>query len=606
MANFHTPRLEARRGVLRTVFSEQAMRKAWQKYVRSGFRRQELFYLFDYNDFHWNREKRLEELSRSIVSGRFKANNSIPIKVEKSLGVCRTIVIPTPEDAVILQCVVEKLLPVAMKKQPSKNTFFSRSHADTTGSFEFDRDYIWFKEWRKFAEMRFELSSAHHWVVTTDIATFFDNVRHAYLRNIISSFDGQHEVILDILIGILDELNWSPDYLPSSHIGLPQVQFDAPRLLAHIYLFEIDAYLKERCKDHFVRWVDDMTIAVESREHAKTILRDLDTILQIRGLRLNSGKTKILSASEASEFFHQKENRAIDGIEEHIKKNKKENRGLKGLTRRCGVSFRKFIKRAEYGHSEKVLKRYVGLAAELKSDFAVDHMISNFSEAPGMRDVFYRYIHDLGPRRDVFDMLSEYLRSSNALDDASVYHVSQVLVDWELKSSSSLFNDLRKLSTFMMSSHFVGTNPHRFSAALSLSVKYSEERKLIELIRRSQNLWTRSEYLSRQVCAATGRVRDAKFLDECSKCIAGNAYKTASSVIEEIRKLRSTGGSLEKQIRGYVTNGNNKTTYKIHRLLIALNVLRSRRIGNKLKEDLKKEICVDIQDPFYKTLIQRA
>lgn len=606
MANFHTPRLEARRGALKVVFSEKAMRKAWQKYVRSGFRRQELFDLFDYNDFHWNREKRIEDLSRAIIAGRYKANNSIPLKVEKSLGVCRTIVIPTPEDAVILQCVVEKLLPVAMKRQPSKNTFFSRSHANTTGSFEFDRDYIWFKEWRKFAQMRFELSSAHHWVVTTDIATFFDNVRHGYLRNIISSFDGQHEVILDILIGILDELNWSPDYLPTSNIGLPQVQFDAPRLLAHIYLFEVDAYLKDRTNDHFVRWVDDMTIAVDSREEAKVILRDLDTILQIRGLRLNSGKTKILSVSDASEFFHQSENRIINSLEAHIKKNLKLNRGTKVLARRCGVAFRKFLKRPAHGHSEKVLKRYVGLAAELKSDFAVKYMIATFPEAPGMRDVFYRYIHDLGPRRDVFKMLFKYLHSDNALDDASIYHVSQVLVDWQLKSSAKLFGELRKLAKRMMGAQFVRGNPHRFSAALSLSVKYSEERSLIEQINTSKNLWSRSEYLSRQVCAATGRIRDPKFLDQCSTHIAGSAYKSASSVVDEIKKLRSTRATLDQQIRGYINNGNNRTTYKIHRLLIALSVLRSKSIKNEFKSELKKEICENIQDPFYKNLILRA
>lgn len=530
----------------------------------------------------------------------------MPIKVEKSLGVCRTIVIPTPEDAVVLQCVVEVLLPIAMSKQPSKNTIFRSSHASTIGSFEFDRDYIWFKEWRKFAKRRFELSSAHHWVVTTDIATFFDNVRHSYLRNIISTFDDQHEVILDILVGALDELNWRPDYLPSSNIGLPQVQFDAPRLLAHIYLFEIDDYLKARTRDCFVRWVDDMTIAVESREQAKVILRDLDTILQIRGLRLNSGKTKVLSAPEAAQYFHQEENDTINGFEEHIKRNKEKGWGLKTVGRKVGAAYRKFARKIPHGHSEKILKRYVGLAAELRSDFAVSMMISDFPEAPGMRDVYYRYIQELGPRRDVFEMLADYLRSSNALDDASIYHTSQVLVDWELNSSSDIFGELRKLATYMMSADFVGVNPHRFSAALSLSVKYAEERKLIEQIRRSRNLWSRSEYLSRQVCAACGRVRDEKFLDECTKEIAGSAYKSAMSVVDEIKKLRSTKSSISKAIRGYVTNGNNKTTYKIHRLLIALNVLRSKEIGKALKANLKSEICEDIQDPFYKSLIQRT
>lgn len=606
MASFHTPRLEARRGALRSVFSKENMAHSWKKYVRSGFRRQELFDLFDYNDFHWNRETRFADLERAIVAGRYRPNNSIPIKVEKALGVCRTIVVPNPEDAVVLQCIVEKLLPIAMRRQPSKNTFFSRSHAGTTGSFEFDRDYIWFKEWRKFSRVRIELSSAHRWLVTTDISTFFDNVRHPYLRNIISSFDGQDEVILDILISILDHLNWKPDYLPSSSIGLPQVQFDAPRLLAHIYLFEIDEYIKQRTSDQFVRWVDDMTIAVSSREEAKAILRDLDAILQIRGLRLNSGKTKILSAAEASRFFHQSENRKIDQFEAHVKKNISKNLGLKGLTRRIGVAFRSFRKQESIGHSEKVLKRYVGLAALLKSDFAVKFMIDNFCDTPGMRDVFYRYIHDLGPRDDVFEMLQGYLKSKNALDDASVYHVSQVFVDWEMKSSHRIFKSLRKLAKFMMRADFVGGSPHRFSAALSLSVKYASERDLVDEIRRSQNFWTRSEYLSRQVCASTGRVRDPKFLDECANVISGHAYKSAISVAEEIRKLRGTKGVISKSVRGYINNGKNPTTYKIHRLLVALSVLRSPRISSKLKSDLKKEICEVLQDPFYASLVKRC
>ena len=98
-----------------------------------------------------------------------------------------------------------------------------------------------------------QLGTAHNWVVTTDIATFFDNVRYAHLRNIVSTLNGQHEVVLDILVGLLDELCWRPDYVPSSHIGLPQVQFDAPRLLAHIYLFEIDSFLKRNSSDNFVR-----------------------------------------------------------------------------------------------------------------------------------------------------------------------------------------------------------------------------------------------------------------------------------------------------------------------------------------------------------------
>jgi hypothetical protein len=104
VSGLHTPRLEARRGALKKVFSRANMERAWQKYVRNGFRRQEVFDLFDHNDFHWNRETRFADLRRSILAGRFKPSGSMPVKVEKAFGVCRTIVIPNPDDAIVLQC----------------------------------------------------------------------------------------------------------------------------------------------------------------------------------------------------------------------------------------------------------------------------------------------------------------------------------------------------------------------------------------------------------------------------------------------------------------------------------------------------------------------
>lgn len=582
------------------------MERAWRDYVREGLRKQEVFDLFDYNDFHWNRSARFADLRRAILAGRYKPNNSIPVKLEKGLGVCRTIIIPNPEDAVVLQCIVENLFPHAMRRQPSRNTFFSRSHEKTTGDFRFDSEYIWFKQWRKFSKRRFELTSIHHWVVTTDIATFFDNVRYEYLRNIISTFNNQKEVILDILFAVLDELCWKPDYLPSSQIGLPQVQFDAPRLLAHIYLFEIDEFLKKFTDDSFVRWVDDMTIAVKSREQGKCLLRDLDTLLQIRGLRLNSGKTKVLSAAQAAIHFQKLENETFEKIEARYKTAIKIKKPIKAIEKAASREFRKFSKGPSVGHSDKVFKRYIGLASDMRSDFAVEYLIVNFANAPELRDTFYRYMHNLGPRQDLFDCMRDYLTGANALDDASVCHVAQVLADWEVRTSDPLFKELRKLAQELCKNLFVQGNPHRFSAALALAVKYRTEGSLKAFIRATSAFWSRSEYLSRQVCAATGRMRSATFLTECVELIRGHAYKSAISVADAMTRLRSFTTSVPREVRGYILNGNNATTYKVHRLLVALVVLRSSTLHPNVKKPLKKAILAKLRDPYFRTLIKNA
>jgi hypothetical protein len=65
--------------------------------------------------------------------------------------------------------------------------------------------------------------------------------------------------------------------MPRVQIGLPQVPFlDAPRLLAHCFLFEIDKLLIQRANIDFARYVDDIDIGVDSIPSAKQVLRDLD------------------------------------------------------------------------------------------------------------------------------------------------------------------------------------------------------------------------------------------------------------------------------------------------------------------------------------------
>jgi hypothetical protein len=407
-------------------------------------------------------------------------------------------------------------------------------------------------------------------------------------------------------MGLLDDLCWQPDYVPSSQIGLPQVQFDAPRLLAHIYLFEIDAFLKGATSNKFVRWVDDMTIAVASQEEGKCLLRDLDTLLQIRGLRLNSGKTRVLSAADAAAHFQKAENDRFEALENRYKKAKKANRTYKTVERDAGRSFRRFLRLPPIGHYDKVIKRYIGLAADMRSDFAVNYLISNFQHAPEIRDVLYRYMHALGPRKDVLDAMESYLMSTNALDDASSCHIAQVLTDWELASASPIFKDLRKLSTSLCKPSSVRKNPHRFSAALALCAKYRTEAGIVSFIRQSKALWTRSEYMSRQVCAASGRVRNPAFLEECATEIRGHAYKSAISVVEAMKTLRSYTQTIPTDVRLYVLNGKKSSVYKLHRLLVSLVILRSPHLAAKTKKALKAEILSYLKDPAYRALVQKC
>ena len=89
-----------------------------------------------------------------------------------------------------------------------------------------------------------------------------------------------------------------PDYSPRVEIGLPQINLDAPRLLAHCFLYELDAFLDNHSDRDFVRYMDDIDVGVDSVVEARKTLQSIDLVLQTKQVRLNSGKTKILTQAE--------------------------------------------------------------------------------------------------------------------------------------------------------------------------------------------------------------------------------------------------------------------------------------------------------------------
>ena len=82
-----------------------------------------------------------------------------------------------------------------------------------------------------------------------------------------------------------------------------------------------------------------MTIAASSLAAAKHILRDLDQLLMTRGLRLNSGKTQVLSAVDARRFFYAAENEHIEAERVEIKKVRGNRAQLALIRRRLGGVF---------------------------------------------------------------------------------------------------------------------------------------------------------------------------------------------------------------------------------------------------------------------------
>src|SRR5436190_11488106 len=112
---------------LDNVITTGHMKAAW-KTVRQGLRSQDVLDLHDYHDFHRSADTIVEALHVEICSGLYRPRRSQQVRLEKTVGICRRLHIPSPEDAVILQTLADALEPAIRASQPSLNAFYSRTH----------------------------------------------------------------------------------------------------------------------------------------------------------------------------------------------------------------------------------------------------------------------------------------------------------------------------------------------------------------------------------------------------------------------------------------------------------------------------------------------
>ena len=239
------------------------MIRAWKNTVRTGLRRQPLSDLHDFLDVHRNLRPYLQALRSEVLSGNYRPSPPEITLLEKRDGIPRRLVLPSAGDALLLQTIVNALEKSIAAGQVHPNAYYSQSHApptpeDVDGTFA----YPWWILWPQFQQRIWQFTRVYDYVLITDLANYFDCIPLAALRNRIASMSAFSENVLNFLFFLLDAFTWRPYYMPPSGVGLPQLNFDAPRLLAHAYLFPIDSELQGSTGGDFVRWMDDINCGV--------------------------------------------------------------------------------------------------------------------------------------------------------------------------------------------------------------------------------------------------------------------------------------------------------------------------------------------------------
>lgn len=573
------------------------MRKAWTKTVRQGMRRQVLPDLHDYLDVHRNLSSILARCRRDVLAGSYRPHQTEVVTLEKKLGMVRRLVIPSPIDALILQTLVDFVEPYARKRQPSKNAYYSRSHdGPNIEAFDGNFAYPWWALWPKFQERIWGFAKNKQFVVVTDVASYFDSIPLSKLRNAVAALGQVDESILDLLFFLVEAFVWRPVYIPNAGVGLPQLNFDAPRLLAFIYLLPADALLTKAADGSFVRWMDDIDFGVNSREEGKRILGEVDALLASLALRLNAGKTQLLSAKEATAHFWLDQNGVLNRLTKAARRASTPRR-REIVMGRARTEFEAFLRSDKKGVWEKLYKRHFTLFARLRDDYLEGHVETVLRDCPALRDAAFRYFEALGFSQERLQIALTYLLGGHCVDDASFLGGCVLLVNWSVRARSGECRLIR--------SSFLALNVRRsarFGGVLYVLAKYAPPRSLGAFIRRNEAVWSRSPWASRQVASVLGILpgsQEAYVRDILLRHGLGDALL----VTEHIRQLRALT-SLDLQLRQYLQHrGSAEYAYPVQKVVLARTLLNG-SLHTGAKSRLQRWLGDSLTDPVYRESLQ--
>ena len=571
------------------VFNKRKVVYIWRKIVKKQLRDNLIQDLYDYYDFNYFIEDKAVTIISDIKKGTYRSQTPLVYKIEKKYGVCRHMILPQPMDALVLQALTEYLYPIIKKKEPSKNAFYSRNRSFNKKPHEvvdFD-SFSWLENWKRMQEEIFRFNQHKKYIVVTDLTNYFDSIDLQDLRHFISTNFNVNETTVDLIFRIIVDIAWIPDYLPFTPRGLPTINIEAIRLLAHAYLFEIDKILKKKANNNFARWMDDITIGCDSIKEATEIISSISDVLKSRGLALNLSKTNIFNAIDGQNQFCIKENQYLDMIDSKIKN--KENINIRELKKEF-VKQLKFDKRKSW---DKIVKRYFTVFAKIRDDSIIRYAHTLYDKYPGLRPNIINYISCLGCKIKTRNEILELLSSHCSYDSISKFLIIQAVVNWEIKinkQSQEFITGVEKLMGKI-------STDMDFYCQLYFRNKYDTQVKLRNFIEKFENKWKGSSFLRRQVASVLPRlwISFPEIVDRYFTLLLASGDPNVMTLITSIQYLMNLD-KLDKLLTPYLFPQKERK-FQLKKFNVLCTVLSSNKIrGNP---NLKQKIIEKSLDEYY-------
>lgn len=230
-------------------------------------------------------DKNYDSLIRTAAVGSIKT--SIPVGYT---GFRWATMIDPIWNAFLLAEVLKISGQIEQKRIPvEENCVFSyRIKYDEESGTLFNREV----NWKAFYQNAGKIAADYKFIITFDIADFYNRIYHERLREVLTTDIGADGKAVDRIMGIVSRIANG-----NETSGLP-IGGNASRILAEALLTRADSFMKENGMK-FCRFVDDYIVFADSKSAAYNILnRCADYFQRSLGLSLQKNKTAIMSLFE--------------------------------------------------------------------------------------------------------------------------------------------------------------------------------------------------------------------------------------------------------------------------------------------------------------------
>ncbi|TIO04743.1 MAG: RNA-directed DNA polymerase [Mesorhizobium sp.] len=580
-----SPKFFLREKIIAEIVNLPSLKNTWKKKTHTDFRN---FFLTDPVD-HLDVNIRIDDICNKIVtkikSGEYSVSGTKRYLVEKSKGLCRQMTLPSVEDALTLQCLADAFWEEIKSKAPSKNAFFEPKDHSFAKNEDDEPEYGSVKAWLEFQKEILGFSEENKYIIIADIANYYDFIDFSHLRNVIVSTVTIREPIIDFLMYMLSGMCWRPDYMPTREVGMPQIDIDAPRLLAHCFLFELDAVVEDMKFSNYARFMDDIDAGANDIAEAKKIIKSIDLTLQTRQLRLNAGKTKILTYKEARKHFKVLENRVLKKLKKEVV-DADPPKAAKLLPKLMSKWHRR--RAFDEGNGEKILKRIVTHSIKVGAKLERTLIYDFIRLRPNIRESAFRYLSHDGYTVEDVASINKIVEEGYVCDDSFFIGYAKSLSVGKVAPTTEMLAEVKKTITSICTDDF-----YRLYSALLLCFRFMDASDTIQLLKKHESVWRHDSHLGRLVGGLSPIARRDKRYTELSELIRGSLNSDAIAIQNFHYSVRTEVKSLAPILSKFSSQDNSfPCGIRLGKWLVLHSILQNKA----LPDTKRKKIAVTFEN----------